>query len=304
MKKYIILFLAINSLNSMEQQIIKREPREWNAQAYDEGNSLQTNTFLQFIKENNIKIENKDILSAGCGTGRIENILAEKAKHIHGFDASKNMIDFAQNKYGHIKNLSFEHCFAEDFKSQKLYQLALASFCLHWVEDKKLAFQRINDSLEVGGEFFGTVQTLDNPQPIDLKIAAEMMPSIQEAIKSLNNQAFPNLNTHNTNNTQAILGSSYLSHEEFNTLLKETGFEIIKSEEQCYHNIMSKSELEKLYWPIFISRPFIKVLPEEKIKVLFDDFITRYISKIEKHDDSSFFNKHFTTLIHARKIQK
>ena len=47
-----------------------------------------------------------------------------------------------------FKNLSFEHCFAEDFQFQNPRQLVLASFCVHWFEDKKRAFQSIHDSLE------------------------------------------------------------------------------------------------------------------------------------------------------------
>src|SRR5206468_2570993 len=99
-------------------------------------NILQTAAFLYFLQKNNIKTENRTILDVGCGTAKITAQLANKATHIHGFDASKNMIDFARDKYGHIKKLSFEHAFAEDFTSPNLYQLALASFCVHWFEDQ------------------------------------------------------------------------------------------------------------------------------------------------------------------------
>ena len=285
----------------MEQQIVKRQPREWNAQEYNNGNTLQTTTFLNFLKTNNIEIKDKIILSAGCGTGKVENILAEKAEHIHGFDASKNMIDFAQDKYKHVGNLSFEHCFAEDFQSPKRYQLALASFCLHWVEDKKQAFQRINDGLELHGELFGTVQTSDNPTPTNLIVAKEMMPLFQETVKSITNKELPDLNN---KSMQAIIGSSYPSHEEFNTMLLETGFEIIKSEEEWYTCTMSTDELTKLQLPIFSSRPLIKDLPGEIKQKLFTEFITRYINKLEKIGEDSFLDKHSTTIIHARKVKK
>src|SRR5438445_8968339 len=169
MKKYMIIALcAINTISSMEKQIVTREPREWDAQAYEDGNTLQTKSCLHLLTTNNINIVDKTIFSVGCGTGKIESTLAEKAKHIHGFDASQNMIDFAQNKYGHIKNLSFEHCFAEDFQPKKLRQLAIASYSIHWFENKKQYLQRINDSLELHGKLFGTISTSDNPKPTNL----------------------------------------------------------------------------------------------------------------------------------------
>jgi trans-aconitate methyltransferase len=303
MKKFIIILLYVmNNINGMEQQqIVKREPHKWNPKAYEEGNRLQTTTFLNFLKPYDVNFEGKEILSAGCGTGKIENILKEKAKHIHGFDASKDMIDFAQNKYGHINNLSFEHCRAEDFQSQKRYQLAIASFCIHWFDDKKQAFQRINDALELHGELFGTIQTSDNPTPSNLIAFMETMPSIQKAYKSILNQDLPDLTMENIKEN---LGVSYPSHKECNAMLQETDFEIIKSEEAFYLSIMSEDELTKLQWPIFSSRPFIQPLPDDIKKQLFQEFITHCISKTEKIDHNQFFEKHYTTIIHARKIQK
>ncbi len=278
----------------MEKQIITREPREWDAQAYDAGNTLQTSGFLHFLKTNNINTKNKTILSAGCGTGKVENILAKKATHIHGFDASKNMIDSAQKKYGHIKNLSFEHCFAEDFQTQNLKQLALASFCIHWFEDKKQAFQRINDSLEINGEFFGTVSTSDNPKPLNLIVFLEMLPTIDWLYKLAYGKELKDL-----------IGASYPSHEELNTMLKETNFEIIKSEEQIFnYTIENRDALKDLHWPIIASRPIVKYIPNVFIQPFFENFIDRLMAKLQKNENGSFNEILYTTIVHARKVKK
>src|SRR5258708_32116264 len=91
MKKHTIIALCIiTSLNGMEQSLItkpQREPREWDAQAYDEGNIFQTKAFLHFLEKNKIETENKIILDVGCGTGTIAANLAEKAIYVHGIDA-------------------------------------------------------------------------------------------------------------------------------------------------------------------------------------------------------------------------
>jgi trans-aconitate methyltransferase len=294
MKKYVILALSLSfSLHCMETQITTRKPREWNAQAYDEGNKLQTDAFLYFLQTNNIETKNKTILDVGCGTGKIAAQLAEKATHIHGFDASKNMIDFAQNKYSYIHNLSFEHCFAEDFSSSKKYQLALASFCMHWFEDRKQAFQRINDSLEPNGELFGPIRISDNPEPIHFTVFMEMLPIIQEICPSASNTTASDLS-----------GSTYPSSQELIHMLKETNFEIINIEEQSFEYTMTEDEHRKLQWPIFSSRPIVKNIPEELISQLFEDFMNRYMKHYKKIDDEKFLGKIITTIVHAYKIKK
>jgi ubiquinone/menaquinone biosynthesis C-methylase UbiE len=306
MKKYIITALCtLGSLNAMmeKQPLIidrkpVREPREWDAKAYEEGNKLQTTTFLHYINTNNVNIENKKMLSVACGTGTIENILTEEYANgpasIHGFDASKNMIKFAQNKYGNNKKLSFEYCFAEDFTTQKLYQLAIASFCIHWFEDKKQAFQRINDSLEIGGEFFGTIATSENPKPKNLVVFLEMAETIDWLCQIVTNTKLEDL-----------IGSSYPSETEVRTMLDETNFEIITCEAQPFSfTFKDREALEKTTWPILSSRPIVKLIPGMFIEPLFKKFIDRMIEKLTKNEDGSFTDTSYKTIIHARKKQK
>jgi trans-aconitate methyltransferase len=280
----------------MEQPLLEhkpqREPREWDAYAYENGNDFQTTAFLYFLDQNKITIENRTIFDFGCGTGKLSAEIAKKATHVHGTDASKNMIDFAINKYGHIKNLSFEHCFAEDFQSLNLRQLAVASFCVHWIEDKKCAFQRIHDSLAPNGEFFANVRTSDN-LPLEIIVATEMMPYITQTISFLTNKTALELS-----------GSSYPSRNELFIMLKETGFDILKLEEQSYYHEISEDELRILQWPIISSRPVIKHLPEPLQKYLFKDFIDRYLNKLQQTDNGKFLDTYSAVIIHARKKKK
>ena len=109
---------AFHSLNEIQPQLtlqnfskIKREPREWDAQVYDESCKTQTEAFLEFLSSNKINIHNKTVLDIGCGTGKIAEKLAKQATHVHAFDASENMINLAKKQYDHLSNISFEHCF-------------------------------------------------------------------------------------------------------------------------------------------------------------------------------------------------
>ena len=293
MHKYIILALSLCApLHCMEQQIAVREPREWDAHAYDKGNQLQTNAFLYFLDTNDIDITNKTILDVGCGTGKITAQLAERATYIHGFDASKNMIAFAQDNHGHINNISFEYCFAENFTSVKQYQLALASFSVPWIEDKKQAFQNINNSLTENGEFFGVIKTTDNPKPIHFAILNEMMPLIKQYVSP------------DAQEISSTLGSSYLSQQEYTRMLCETGFEIIQNKEQSFDCIMNEAELRKFQWSLFLARPIIQSIPKEEQQLLFEEFMKRYLEKLPKIDNDQFLNKVIINIVHARKVKK
>lgn len=290
----IIALFIISTTNGMEKQVISREPREWDAQAYEDGSKMPTESCFYFITKNNINTLNKTILSAGCGTGKIESILANVAKRIHGFDASKNMINFAHNKYGLTENLSFEYCFAEDFKSQKLHQLAIASHAIHWFDGKKQALQRISDNLELHGELFGTMSTSNNQLPVNVRVFAEMLSSLDWLREIIGNKSL-----------QDITDVSYVSHQELEDMLHETNFEIIVCEEQDFpYTMANKDDVRKLYWPLISSRPMAKQMSKELLDKFFNEFIDRIIEKLQTDEDGFIKDTLYTTVIHARKIKK
>ena len=100
MKSYIIPLICMSIfLNGMEQQQIIRESQEWNAQEYAQGNKTQELAGLIFLQESDINLKNKRVLDIGCGIGNITAKIAETAKRTQGIDASKNMIEYAQQKY-------------------------------------------------------------------------------------------------------------------------------------------------------------------------------------------------------------
>ena len=299
MKKYMFFALCTINMYGMEKPI-QREAREWDPLLYIQGNTLQITSFLNFLKKNNINTDNKKIISIGCGTGEIENELAKKAQYIHGIDASKKMIEYAQQHSNDSKNISFEHCFAEDFISEENYDLALASFALHWIEGKEQTIKRISDCLEINGEFFAVFQTSNNGIPLNLAIFTQMFPIVQEMIKANNNTDLPSLND---TTMQPILGSSYPSIQDFTRMVENAGFEIIKNEEQIYESKMTKEEIKSLQKPIMFSRPCMQSLTTEQKELFLNTFVDEYISRLEKTKDNIFKEKHRTTVLHARKIK-
>lgn len=300
MKKQTLIVLSLfSTLNGMDQQIVpKREPREWDAQAYASGNRVQEEAALQFLKDFNIKLVGKKVLDIGCGTGNISAKMASQAESVHGIDASENMIKYAYNRFKeieNIKNLSFEHCFAEDFKSPNRYKLAASFFCLHWLEDKQQVLKQVYDCLEDNGELFATIPTKSNPQPINLAVALELIPGIQQAYSFLCNKDL----------IQGI-GSSYPTDDELKSILAETGFDIISYTEKSKSFIVkSREELELFERPLVMSRPAIQWIPTILQEYLFSQYIDLYLTKLAMNEDGHYiFPAVTTTVVHARKVKK
>jgi ubiquinone/menaquinone biosynthesis C-methylase UbiE len=297
MKKYTMIGLSLCvCAHSMETTTYTiREPREWNAEEYARGNFFQEEAALQFLKESGINLTNKKVLDVGCGTGNITSKIATTAQYVHGIDASKNMIDYAQTTYGNIPNLSFEHSFAEDFTTEEQYDYALSLFCLHWIEDKQAAFEKINTSLKKNGEVFCTIASSSNPAPFGVAVLKELLTTLQPAHDFV----------HNINITQeSDLKRYVISDEECKEILLKSGFEIITYEEKSRtHIFKDRKELALFQRPVAMSRPLFKNLPETEREFLFNEYINLCLTKLKKDENDNYiFNGTTTTVIHARKI--
>jgi ubiquinone/menaquinone biosynthesis C-methylase UbiE len=335
-KSTIIALCVISNLNGMDQPA-KREPREWPAKEYSKGNKNQIACFSQWMEKYKIPTQDKTIVSFGCGTGEIEAELAKKARHVHGTDASNNMIDHAKKTHGNrANNLFFTHCFAEDFTSQPVYDLALASCCFHWFADQPKAVKAIANSLKSEGLFFANIDTATNAKPLGLVAYEEMMndyPIINNVLSILPNPT----------------GSTHPTYGELHIMLFDAGLTDIKSSVETYDCIMTEEELRQMQLPILLSSPgaqtlinttsdnwlaqkaansafwWISMSDEEKqqhnapffpesnnplvqkirtndfCRYLFNNFLNRFKSKMQKNEDGTYTWKYETTIICAQK---
>lgn len=294
-KKYIVgtSVCVLISLQCAEEQ--KLIAQEWNADLYDKGNRVQREAFFYFLKNNNINPNGKRILDIGCGTGNITKELAIMAEYADGIDPSNNMIGFAQKKYATIPKLSFHQAFAENFVLPKLYNLAIASFSFHWFLDKPKAIKQIHTYLEKNGEFFFTAPTSDDPTPLNLIVAEEMLSS---GIGSLLKSAAEFFSAKKSK----ALGSSYPTRNELKDMLTDAGFEIlICKQETCNILLKNRIELENLERPVVMSRPIVQYIPNMIHEYLFAEFIDKMILRMKQTDKQELIKEMTTTIVHVRK---
>jgi len=331
-KHTVVFFLYLGSiLNGAEQP----RNRPGLPEEYARGNKYQIECFSHWLKKYKAPIEGRDVISFGCGTGEIEADLAKTAKTVHGTDASKEIIAHALETHKKT-NLSFEHYFAEDFQSPTSYDVALASCCFQWFEDKPKALRAIANSLKSNGLFFANIETQSNPKPFGITVFEDMkkdVPIIGSLLAMLPNPT----------------GSSHPTYGELHVMLTEAGFTNIEPKMESYDWTMTAEEWRKTQLPLLLSTPgaqmlvnstsdnwyakkvsegafwWVKMSPEEKAehdapffpesnhelikkirenkfcRYLFNNFLRRCLTKLQDNGNGTYTWKYETTIILAQK---
>jgi len=125
------------------------------ANTYDQEENKDEQTHNKIIERTKEYLKISDIvLDYGCGTGRISNEIAGNVKLIHAIDISANMIEIAKQKADGrgIENIDYARATLFDERYERgSYDVILAFYILHLLEDTPKVMQRINELLKRGG---------------------------------------------------------------------------------------------------------------------------------------------------------
>jgi 2-polyprenyl-3-methyl-5-hydroxy-6-metoxy-1,4-benzoquinol methylase len=125
------------------------------ANNYDREEKSSEPTYIKIVEKTKKYLNMSDIvLDYGCGTGLISNEIADTVKAIHALDTSSKMIEIAQKKADgrKIKNIDYAHSTIFDEKYKRgSFDVILAFYILHLLEDTHKVMQRINELLKPGG---------------------------------------------------------------------------------------------------------------------------------------------------------
>jgi len=125
------------------------------ANNYDKEEKKDEQTYLSIIEKTRKYSKVSDVvLDYGCGTGLVSNEIAGNVKMVHAIDISSKMIEIAKNKAigRKIQNIDYAYSTIFDDKYKKgSFNVILAFYVLHLLDDSQKVIQRMNELLKPGG---------------------------------------------------------------------------------------------------------------------------------------------------------
>ena len=125
-------------------------PREWNADVYHRVSLPQYEWATEVLKRVELRGD-EVVLDAGCGSGRVTALLAERVPRgrVIGVDASESMVAKARETLGpevelHVASLT-------ELELEEEVDLVFSNAVFHWISDHDLLFHRLHRALKPGG---------------------------------------------------------------------------------------------------------------------------------------------------------
>jgi 2-polyprenyl-3-methyl-5-hydroxy-6-metoxy-1,4-benzoquinol methylase len=122
---------------------------------YDKEEKKDEQTYLNIIEKTRKYLKISDVvLDYGCGTGLVSTEIAANAKMVHAIDISSKMIEIAINKaiVRKIQNIDYVNSTIFDDRYKRgSFDVILAFYILHLLDDSQKVIQRMNGLLKPGG---------------------------------------------------------------------------------------------------------------------------------------------------------
>jgi trans-aconitate 2-methyltransferase len=145
------------------------EESMWDAETYHKVSDIQESWAIELLEK--IKIsESEIVMDAGCGTGRVTKIIANKVKRgkVYAVDLDENMIINAKKNLKDLSNIVFVKSDLSDVKLPEKIDLVFSNAVIHWILDHKKLFTNFWDVLKPGGKLLiqcggkGNLDTIPN----------------------------------------------------------------------------------------------------------------------------------------------
>ena len=127
---------------------------KWDPADYEKSSSAQYRWAMDLVSRLDLRGDER-VLDIGCGDGKITAQLASRLPKgkVLGIDLSRDMIDFARDKYPTetYSNLAFQWGDASKLDFNEEFDLVVSFACLHWVKDHLPVLKGIERSLVPSG---------------------------------------------------------------------------------------------------------------------------------------------------------
>jgi trans-aconitate 2-methyltransferase len=145
-------------------------PREWDAATYDRVSAPHLAWGRDVVERLDLRGDER-VLDAGCGTGRVTEMLIERLPHgqVVAVDGSQAMVDRARQRFG-----DRVHAFRSDLLELEVDEpvdAILSTATFHWIADHDRLFARLHAALKPGGELVAQCGGAGNVARVEAAIA-------------------------------------------------------------------------------------------------------------------------------------
>jgi trans-aconitate 2-methyltransferase len=126
--------------------------REWDAAGYEELSSPQTRWGAAVLERMDLRGD-EAALDAGCGTGRVTELLLEKLPEgsVLAVDGSEAMVGAARRRFAGDPRVRVERQDLPSLEVAEPVDLVFSTATFHWIKDHERLFARIAKALKPGG---------------------------------------------------------------------------------------------------------------------------------------------------------
>ncbi|HXT83261.1 MAG TPA: methyltransferase domain-containing protein [Verrucomicrobiae bacterium] len=232
----------------------------WDAETYHKISNIQEEWAIEILDKRKIK-EDEVILDAGCGSGRVTQLIAKKVKigKIYAVDIDANMISNAKINLKDFTNVIFIQSDLINLKLPEKVDLIFSNAVIHWIFDHERLFKKFWDILKSGGELLIQFGGKDNLGTI---------PNIADKI--IKNKGFSQY----FENWK--MPWNFNSVENISKILKDIGFKNIDVNSEKKIAKFTNLEEYRLFMKTVVLKPYLSYLPTDnnnKKEIFIDEFI-------------------------------
>jgi trans-aconitate 2-methyltransferase len=244
------------------------EESMWDAETYHKVSDIQESWAIELLEKRKIS-ESEIVMDAGCGTGRVTKIIANKVKRgkVYAVDLDENMIINAKKNLKDLSNIVFVKSDLSDVKLPEKIDLVFSNAVIHWILDHKKLFTNFWDVLKPGGKLLiqcggkGNLDTIPN--------ALEKVRKTQRFDHYFKNWKIP---------------WNFASSADTIKILNEIGFKDIQANLVEKKTKFGNFQEYILFMKTVVMKPYLSYLPttenNNQIKNLFiDEFLTELHNK-------------------------
>ncbi|MGB8034631.1 MAG: class I SAM-dependent methyltransferase [Nitrososphaeraceae archaeon] len=249
----------------------------WDAQTYDEVSRLVQYRWGQQILEWRKWNGDESVMDAGCGSGLISKLLAQKVPRgkVYAVDVDSNMIRQAKRNLKGLENVELVEADFAQVKLPTKLDVIFSNAALHWVHDHAQVFQHFWDMLNCdetkGGQLLIQCGGCGNLQRI-LAILRRVMEfnEFKEYFASFNQSWY------------------FAKPDDTSKLLGEIGYVSTKIHlhNDCV-NLIDR-EIYSRFVKTVIMKPFLECLPDDKLR---NRYLELFLQAVEKNSASISSNK-------------